>query len=595
MTSPLTPRAPVRAAALATLAGLIALGAWPAASTGRAGQEHAAIAQLSEELLTRSGPGFWGDTEGPLVRDRLLVLSESATQEQARWAGDFLQRVDAVKADTLGHEDWITWSLLRWEAQVAAADAEFYWHQTPIAPYTSPLRTLTTGFAAASLADAAGRQRYLDGLHQIPVLLAQIETKLRGQVMRGIVLPVAQVDAAVPLIRSFAAPADTSPFAVTAGRLQAIPPDARAAFGAAVRDAIAVVVNPSFERLATYVDGPYRSRAPTDLGVGRYPDGARYYRVLVRQNTGLELTPEQIHEIGLGEVARLEKELDVVRQRANFAGSLEQFRTFLKTDPRFVPKSPAQIGDALMAAANRIEPALGAWIVDRPKAPYGARRLTPALEPVLTYGYYQRPAPPGEPGGYYLFNGSVLEQRSLLNAAALSYHELVPGHHFQIALTQENARLSAFRRNAMYTAFTEGWGEYASDLAGEMGMYPDPYDRAGRLSMDLFLSTRLVVDTGMNALGWSRERAMDYMRAHTFESETQIRTESLRYAADMPGQALAYKIGSRTIRGLRERLRARLGDRFDVRRFHQAVLGHGAMPLGVLEQHVERVLSARDR
>jgi uncharacterized protein (DUF885 family) len=453
------------------------------------------------------------------------------------------------------------------------------------------LRTLTTGFAAASVADDAGRQRYLDGLHQIPVLLAQIETKLRGQVMRGIVLPAAQVDAAVPLIRSFALPPDTSAFAVAPGRLDAIPPDARAAFASAVRDAIAAVVNPSFERLAAYVDGPYRSRASTDVGVGRYPDGARYYRVLVRQHTGLELTPEQIHEIGLAEVARLERELDAVRQQAGFAGSLAQFRTFLKTDRRFVPTAPAQIGDALMAAAKKIEPVLAAWFMERPKAPYGARRLMPALEPVMTYGYYQRPTPPAEPGGYYLFNGSVLEQRSLLNAAALSYHELVPGHHFQIALTLENPRLSKFRKNAMYTAFTEGWGEYASDLAGEMGMYPDPYERAGRLSMDLFLSTRLVVDTGMNALGWSRERAMDYMRAHTFESETQIKTESLRYSADMPGQALAYKMGSRTIRALRERMRARLGARFDVRRFHQAVLGHGAMPLGVLELHVERVLS----
>jgi uncharacterized protein (DUF885 family) len=246
---------------------------------------------------------------------------------------------------------------------------------------------------------------------------------------------------------------------------------------------------------------------------------------------------------------------------------------------------------ALTTAAARIEPVIDQWFMRRPKAPYGVRRLAPALEPVMTYGFYQRPTPQ-DPGGYYMFNGSKLEERSMLNAAALSYHELVPGHHFQVALTQENPRLSAFRKNAAYTAFLEGWGEYASDLAGEMGMYADPYDRAGRLSMDLFLSTRLVVDTGMNALGWSRERAMDYMRAHTFESETQIGTESLRYSADMPGQALAYKMGSRTIRALRERMREQLGDRFDVRRFHDAVLMHGSMPLGVLEQHVERVMSA---
>jgi uncharacterized protein (DUF885 family) len=554
-------------------------------------QEHAGLAQLAAELQARSGPGFWGDTgDGPIVRDRLRELSEAAEQEHADWARGFLKRVDAIESDALSHEDWITWSLLRWEAELAADGGAFYWHAPPIAPYSSPLRTVTSGFAAASLADASGRQRYLDGLHQLPVLVAQIETKLRGQVSRGIVLPAAQVDAAVPLIRSFAA-LDPSPFAVAQSRIDVIPAAERTPFTTAVRQAITDAVSPAFERLATYVDGPYRSRASREVGVARYPGGQEYYRFLVRLHTGLALTPQQIHEIGLAEVNRLERELDDVRREAGFDGSLEAFRTFLKTDRRFFPTSPDQMAKALTTAAARIEPVIDQWFMRRPKAPYGVRRLAPALEPVMTYGFYQRPTPQ-DPGGYYMFNGSKLEERSMLNAAALSYHELVPGHHFQVALTQENPRLSAFRKNAAYTAFLEGWGEYASDLAGEMGMYADPYDRAGRLSMDLFLSTRLVVDTGMNALGWSRERAMDYMRAHTFESETQIGTESLRYSADMPGQALAYKMGSRTIRALRERMREQLGDRFDVRRFHDAVLMHGSMPLGVLEQHVERAMSA---
>ena len=568
------------------LSAMLALGL-PLPSIGT--QEHPGLAQLAEELRARSGPGFWGETDGPLVRDRLRELSEEASREHGQWAAGFLKRVEAIEADTLDHEDWITWSLLQWEAQLAVAGAEFYWHEPAIAPYSSPLRTVTAGFAAASLADADGRQRYLDGLHQLGVLATQLETKLRGQVSRGIVLPSAQVDAVVPLIRSFAAAADANPFSVARARLEAMPPDVRGPFDTAVRQAITEVVIPAFERLAAYVDGPYRDRAPVDVGVGRYPGGDRFYRFLVRRHTGLDLTPQQIHEIGLAEVSRLERALDDVRRQAGFNGSLAEFRTFLKTDRRFFPTTPEQMGEALMAAARRIEPKLAEWFGTRPKAPYGVRRLSPALEPVMTYGFYQRPTPQ-EPGGYYMFNGSKLEERSMLNAAALSYHELVPGHHFQVALTQENPRLSAFRKNVAYTAFLEGWGEYASDLAGDMGMYTDPYDRAGRLSMDLFLSTRLVVDTGMNALGWSRDRAMDYMRAHTFESETQIRTETLRYSADMPGQALAYKMGSRTIRELRERMRERLGARFDVRRFHEAVLMHGSMPLGVLERHVERRL-----
>jgi uncharacterized protein (DUF885 family) len=556
----------------------------------QAPRENPALAQLAMELSARRGPGPWGETDGPLVRDRLAALSEAMAQEEAAWSADFVKRLDAVPSADLTHEDWITWSLLRWEGEMGAARGGFFWHEVPIAPYTSPLRNVTAGFAAARLQSEDGRARYLDGLHQLSVLGAQIEAKLRGQAARGIVLPAAQVDAVVPFLRSFAAPGPGSPFAIETARLETVPPDARAAFSAAVGSALADLVSPAFARLAAYVDGPYRARASSEVGLGRYPGGDKYYRLLVRQHTGLDLTPGQVHEIGLQEVARLERELDGARQQAGFAGSLAGFRAFLKSDRRFFPERPEQMGEALMAAASRIEPRLSHWFSERPKAPYGARRLAPALEPLMTYGYYQIPTRQ-DPKGYYLFNGSRLEERSLLNAAALSYHELVPGHHFQLAMTLENQRLSPFRRNAMYTAFTEGWGEYASDLAGEMGMYADPYDRAGRLAMDLFLSTRLVVDTGMNALGWSRERAMQFMREHTLESDTQIATETLRYAADMPGQALAYKLGSRSLRALRERMRAKLGASFDIRRFHQAVLGHGSMPLAVLDAHVERALA----
>lgn len=554
-------------------------------------EEHPALAQLASELSARSGPGFWGETDGPLVRDRLPVLSEAATQEEVRWATDFLKRLDAVP-EALSHDDWVTLSLLRWAAELTTARGEFYWHEVPIAPYSSPLRTITSGFTAARLNTPADRQRYLDGLNQLVPFAEQIHTKVRGQLARGIVLPASQVDAVVPFIRTFAAPTEKSPFAIAESRLDAIGGERRE-FADAVRATITERVAPAFERLAAFVDGPYRARAPGAVGVGRYPGGDAYYRFLVRLHTGMDLTPRQIHDIGLKEVERLERELDTARQQAGFEGTLAEFRRFLKTDQRFFPTSPDQIGERLMAAAQRIEPKLKEWFSERPKAPYGARRLSPALEPLMTYGFYQIPTPQ-EPKGLYMFNGSKLDERSLLNVAALSYHELVPGHHFQMALLLENQKLSKFRKNASYTAYLEGWGEYASDLAGEMGMYSDPYDRAGRLSMDLFLSTRLVVDTGMNALGWDRQRAMAFMREHTLESDTQIATESLRYSSDMPGQALAYKLGSRGIRELRERMRAKLGSKFDIRRFHQAVLGHGAMPLNVLERHVDRMLSRGD-
>jgi uncharacterized protein (DUF885 family) len=213
------------------------------------------------------------------------------------------------------------------------------------------------------------------------------------------------------------------------------------------------------------------------------------------------------------------------------------------------------------------------------------KRLEPQLEPGQTFGYYQVPTG-DDPTGYYRFNGSSLADRSLLNAGALIAHELLPGHHFQINLAFEIPDLPEFRRETFDTAYTEGWGDYASAVAGEMGLYDDPYDLYGRLAMDMFISVRLVVDTGMNALGWTRAKAMDFMREHAMETDTQIATETLRYCCDIPGQALAYKMGSLRIRALREQAREALGPRFDLRRFHDAVLGGGSLPMDALERRV---------
>jgi uncharacterized protein (DUF885 family) len=218
------------------------------------------------------------------------------------------------------------------------------------------------------------------------------------------------------------------------------------------------------------------------------------------------------------------------------------------------------------------------------------KRLEAEREPGMTFGTYEPPSA-AEPRGLYYFNGSKLEDRSLLTAGPLIYHELVPGHHFQIALASENTSLPPFRRELWDTAYVEGWGEYSSAVAEEMGMYADPYDLYGRLSMDMFLSVRLVVDTGMNAFGWPRVKAVQYMREHLMESDTQIASESLRYSADIPGQALAYKMGSRGFWELRKRAETALGQRFDVRRFHDCILGSGSLPLSALGRKVDAFIA----
>ena len=204
----------------------------------------------------------------------------------------------------------------------------------------------------------------------------------------------------------------------------------------------------------------------------------------------------------------------------------------------------------------------------------------------MTFGYYQIPTK-ADPTGYYNYNGSNLAERPLFNCASVVYHELVPGHHFQINLQSENESLPMFRREGEHTAFLEGWAEYASGLAEEMGMYQDAYELYGRLAAEMFLTVRLVVDTGMNYYGWPRSKAVEFMKANLLESDTQIFTESLRYSCDIPGQALAYKIGSTKIRALREKAKEALKDKYDVRKFHAAVLGSGSMPMTVLEQHID--------
>jgi uncharacterized protein (DUF885 family) len=303
--------------------------------------------------------------------------------------------------------------------------------------------------------------------------------------------------------------------------------------------------------------------------------------------TTLDVTPEEVHRLGLEAVADTEAQMADLRRTIGFTGTKAEFHAQLRSDPRFFVKTPDEFGAALMTHIRRIEPRVNDFFTRSPEAIYGVSRLHPALEPTQTYGYYGRPST-SEPRGLYFFNGSTLEDRSLLAGAALIFHELVSGHHFQINLQSENMDLPPFRRLSASTGYTEGWGEYSSSVvAREMGMYEDPYDLYGRLVFDNFFNVRLVVDTGMNYYGWSRPKAMLYMREHTLESDVQIDSETIRYSVRSPAQALAYRMGRQTFVRLRQHATTRLGARFDIRRFHDAVLSVGSMPLTTLERHID--------
>jgi uncharacterized protein (DUF885 family) len=583
----------IRLLVLVTVSALIAgQRAGPAPS----GVERSPVAALADELakfrLQRS----------PMLRlrqglpvERLPDLSLAQAQRDAAFGRSFLDRLRRIDQKGLSHEDWLTREILRWEAE-DLVETRFDGLPFLVLPYSTPIRGVQQVFALLPVRDAADRERYLSLLKQYAEVLGQIRTRTADQVRSGIRIPQASLDLASEFLAADLDELDRT-FDVDETRLEGVAKSDAESFRAAIRILVTGQIRPAAKALADDYGAAYRAKAPAAVGLSQYPGGAEFYAWLVKRHTTFDVTPEDVHAIGLAEVDRINAAMAKVRERLAFTGTKAEFHTFLRTDPRFFPKTPDEIGDKLIAAMREMEPKLDGLFLRRPKARYGVKRLDPRLEGSMTYGYYQVPTP-RDSKGYYNYNGSKLESRSLLNVRALAFHELAPGHHFQINLQTENGALPPIRRESRHTAYIEGWGEYASGLGGEAGLFADPYDEYGRLMMDMFLSVRLVVDTGMNTLGWSRERAMAYMREHTLESEEQIRTESLRYAVDMPGQALAYKMGSRGFRDLRAKAERALGSRFDVRRFHDAVLMSGSMPMRTLEKHVdawiEQVRSTRD-
>lgn len=502
--------------------------------------------------------------------ERLPDASYAHAEREAAFARELLGELERVDAATLTDDERITLGILRTLHQRRIDALPHFWLASPVTPYASPIAQVNLVFSRLPFATEDDRQRYLQLLDEHARFIDGIADVVREQQRRGILLPKAEIAIAKTLFSTAALAR----------------PDDR------VRAKIAAMNDPAMARLAAIFSAAYEAAAPERVGIGQYPGGMEAYRHLVRAHTGTTLTPQEIHDIGLREVARIDGEMAAVRKTLGFVGTKAEFHQHLRSDGRFFAKTPEEIGTRLMAEVRRIEPHLARLFATNPRAPYGVARLNPALEPAMTFGYYQQPTS-ADATGRYLYNGSKLAERNLLFAAALMAHELVPGHHFQIARQLENESIPQFRRKRYDTAFAEGWGEYAAYLGNEMGLYEEPYDRYGRLMMDMLLSTRLVVDTGMNALGWTRERAMQFMRENTLLSETEIATETLRYAVDIPAQALAYKIGSLRMIELRRRAERELGPRFDVREFHEWLLGSGSMPLPVLEEHVARQMERR--
>jgi prolyl oligopeptidase len=363
------------------------------------------------------------------------------------------------------------------------------------------------------------------------------------------------------------------------------------------RHQIANRVVPAYRRFLEFFEAEYLPAGPEEIGVSRLPDGRELYRFFARKFTTTDLSPEEIHETGLREVARIRDEMGRVIQALNFRGTFDDFLAELRDSPRFYITDADQLLEAYRATCARIDSQLPRLFRRLPRIWYDIRPVPANLAPDTTTAYYRPLSADGKRPGTYFVNLYHPEVRPTYEIEALSLHEAVPGHHLQIALAMEIDDLPDFRRYAPegdYTGYVEGWALYAESLGGELGCYRDPYSQFGRLTYEMWRAVRLVVDTGIHAFGWSRDRAVTYFRDHAAKALHDIENEVDRYIA-WPGQALAYKIGELEIKRLRAQAEVSLGASFDLQKFHEVLLNDGALPLDMLAAQVRRWLEAGAR
>src|SRR5512143_2989089 len=418
---------------------LVTLGVASPNSAGPARPAAIAMASTrSSELLAKAERDYWDFLQKRSVALRLRLglpieelpdLSEERARADARYGASLLEKLRGLREHELSHEESLSLAMLGESARALADSRRDYWLTFPVTPYASPLADVEEIFRTWRFDDPGDLERYVVLLTRYAAMVLQMEDKLEGQARRGIRLPKPEAALVAETYRAAIAEPGASFLFVSPERLEKVPEQDRLPFTKRVEGLIESRVNPALESLAAYLSGDYAARAPRSVGLGQYPGGKAYYRRLVKQYTTLDVNPEEVHRLGLAEVERLNSELDEVRIAVGFEGTLADFRRQLKSDPRFVPASSEAIGERLLEAQKRIQSKIPLFFGKTPSAPAGIRRLTPTLEGAMAYGYYRAPTR-FDGRGYYYYNGSKPGERSLLDAAALIYGELVPGHHF---------------------------------------------------------------------------------------------------------------------------------------------------------------------
>jgi uncharacterized protein (DUF885 family) len=544
--------------------------------------------ELSYDLAILESPSFATDLGDPRGQDRLTDLSPDGVQRRQRAARNSLALIESIERSALPAAERFNYDLLRGSLQKDVEGLRFPAELLQMNQMGGPQQDPASLLAMMPHASAEQLENQIARLEALPDYIDQSIALMREGLAAGVTPPrvtlrdVPQqirnqlVDDAADssLLRAFAdMPAGVDPLQAEALRQKAM-----AVFSEKVA--------PAYERLLEFTENEYLPGARESIAARDLPDGEAWYKHNVAVRTTTDLTPPQIHDIGLSEVSRIRREMEAIIESTGFEGSFEEFLHFLRTDPRFYHTTAEGLMREYRDIAKRADPELVKLFGILPRTPYGVIEVPDYAAPSQTTAYYQPGSLKAARPGYFFANTYALETRPRWEMEALTVHEAVPGHHLQIAIQQELEDLPWFRQEPSYTAFVEGWGLYSESLGKEMGFYQDPYSRFGQLTYEMWRAIRLVVDTGMHYLGWSRQQAIEYFMANAGKTEHDIVVEIDRYIV-WPGQALAYKLGELKIKELRAYAEQALGDSFDIRGFHDEVLGKGAVPLDVLEASIK--------
>jgi prolyl oligopeptidase len=519
--------------------------------------------------------------------DRSIDTIESRqVQRQA-----FLDRTIAIDSSQLSAEDQFNYALFRRSLQVAIDGHQYKEYLMPISQ-RGGVQSLESTAEVLRMQSVQDYEDWLARMAAIPAVLEQtMALQERGR-KDGYMPPKILMERVPDQIASQTVEnAEDSPFfAVFENIPDTIAAEDQTRLQNLAREIIEDAILPAYRDFSRYFNKTYLPASRESIGASELPNGGAYYEYKARLFTTTQMTPDEIHRLGLNEVKRIRDEMQLIIDELEFDGDFADFLHFLRTDPQFYYDDPDDLYEAYLATCKRIDPELVKLFGKLPRMPYGLRPIPDNIAPDTTTAYYRGPAADGSRAGYYYVNLYRPEVRPKYEIEVLSVHEAMPGHHLQIALAQELEDVPNFRRYSGFTAFVEGWGLYSEALGYDLGLYKDPYSRFGALTYEMWRAVRLVVDTGMHYKGWTRRQAIDFFKDNAAKTELDIVNEIDRYLI-MPGQALAYKIGQLKMLELRKKAEQALGNDFDIRAFHDELLGAGAIPLEVLETRMNRWLT----